>query len=288
MKEVNLEMRHQNLLHPLLKNIQISLSEYCFANLYFFRNTHKYKIIDRDGNLFLSGISYDKKRYLMPLQDLNESEEYREQLMTLAAEEAFDMIFPVPETWLPYFEEKEFHIDMLEQDSDYIYTSEKMQTYSGRKLHKKRNLLKQFVQNYETDVQSLSESNIHEPLELLDLWQALSTQEMGDSDYYQCRDALIHRENFNLEGAIFYADGNAVGFMIGEAVSDSVFAIHFAKGDVAAKGIYQFMFNRFAEEFCKDYEFINLEQDLGIEGLRKTKRSYLPDHMAHKYRIHLK
>ncbi|OQY32698.1 MAG: hypothetical protein B6241_10220 [Spirochaetaceae bacterium 4572_59] len=288
MKEVKLEMQHQALLFPLLKNIQIPLSEYCFANLYFFRNTHQYRVINRNEDLFLSGISYDKKRYLMPLQDLNESEEYRDELMNLGKESGYDMLFPIPEVWLAYFEENGFEIDHLEQDSDYLYTSEKMRSYSGRKLHKKRNLLKQFVENYDSDLQALTELNIHDPLELLDLWQTASTQEMCNSDYYQCRDALIHRDSFNLQGAVFYADGNAVGFMIGEAISDNVFAIHFAKGDTSAKGIYQFMFNRFTEKFCTAYEFINLEQDLGIEGLRKTKRSYLPDHMAHKYRIHLK
>jgi uncharacterized protein len=286
MEEANLDMQHQPLLAPLMKSIQVPLSEYCFANLYFFRNTHQYKVFSNGRDYFLSGISYDKKRYLMPLKDLNSSEEYREKLLDLANRNNYDMIFPIPESWLSHFEGK-FTIDFLEQDSDYLYTSEKMQNYPGRKLHKKRNLLKQFLEKYEPDIQPLTEENVQEPLELLDIWQEASPQEMGDSDYYQCRDALIHRDSFNLKGAVFYADGKPVGFMIGEAVSDEVFTIHFAKGDVSAKGIYQFMFNGFSKEFCTDFQYINLEQDMGMEGLRRTKRSYQPDMMAHKYRIHL-
>lgn len=287
MEEAKLDMTHQPLLVPMMRSIRTPLSEYCFANLYFFRNTHDYRVLFDGEDRFLSGISYDKKRYLMPLKDLNDFPAYREKLLKLGEEGEYDMIFPVPEAWLPHFEGR-FEVDHLEQDSDYLYRSEKMREYPGRKLHKKRNLLKQFVQLYESDIRLLDESNVHEPLELLDLWQEASHQEMGDSDYFQCRDALIHRDSFNLKGAVFYADGKAVGFMIGEEVSDEVFTIHFAKGDVAAKGIYQFMFNRFSREFCGDYGFINLEQDLGMEGLRKTKRSYQPDQMAHKYRIHLK
>ena len=287
MEETDLDMQHQKLLVPLLTSIEIPLSEYCFANLYFFRNTHRYKILSGEGEIFLSGITYDKKRYLMPLKDLKDNSEYREKLLALGRDNNYDMIFPVPESWLSSFGEG-YAVDHLEQDSDYIYSNEKMKTYSGRKLHKKRNLLKQFVEKFEADVRPLDASNIHEPLDLLDLWQASSPQEMGDSDYYQCRDALVHRDSFNLKGAVFYADGTAVGFMIGEEVSPEVFTIHFAKGDVSARGVYQFMFNSFSKEFCPDYSFLNLEQDLGIEGLRKTKRSYLPDHMAHKYRIHLK
>ncbi len=288
MEESRLGMQHQPLLVPLLKYIHIPLSEYCFANLYFFRETHSYNVLEVDREYFLSGISYDKKRYLMPLKDLKKNPEYKESLLKLGKEGGYDLIFPIPETWLPEFEGLELKTDYLEQDSDYLYRTEKMQTYSGRKLHKKRNLLKQFKELNNAETQIMDASNIHEPLELLDLWQASSTQEMGDSDYYQCRDALIHRDSFNLKGAVFYADKTAVGFMIGEAVSDSVFTIHFAKGNVSAKGIYQYMFNQYSLDFCRDYEFINLEQDLGIEGLRKTKRSYVPDHMAYKYRIHLK
>ena len=286
--EKTLDMDDQPILVPLLRSIEIPLSEYCFANLYFFRNTHQYRIILDGNDTFLSGVSYDKKRYLMPLKDLQKNPEYLKKLIQMGKNDGYDMIFPIPEPWVPLFEGHNTVSDFLEQDSDYLYASEKMQNYPGRKLHKKRNLLKQFKQNYEAQLKPLSEENVHEPLELLDIWQAASTQEMCDSDYYQCRDALIHRDSFNLKGAVFYADGNPVGFMIGEAVSPDVFTIHFAKGDVSAKGVYQYMFNSFAVEYCRDYSMINLEQDLGIEGLRRTKRSYLPDQMAHKYRIHLK
>ncbi len=287
-QEQILDMEHQSLLAPLMKNIELPLSEYCFANLYFFRKTHQYRIVANGDDRYLSGISYDKKRYLMPLVDLQKNRDYLNSMIIFGKKEGYDMIFPIPESWVSLFDEFSVTSDFLEQDSDYLYTSEKMRAYPGRKLHKKRNLLKQFTQNYRAELKPLNEENVHEPLELLDLWQAASTQEMCDSDYYQCRDALNHREWFSLQGAVFYADGEAVGFMIGEAVSPEVFTIHFAKGNVSAKGVYQYMFNSFAEEFCKDYKYINLEQDMGMEGLRRTKRSYLPDMMAHKYRIHLK
>ncbi|QEN09215.1 DUF2156 domain-containing protein [Oceanispirochaeta crateris] len=155
-------------------------------------------------------------------------------------------------------------------------------------MHKKRNLLKQYQNLYQPHVEELSDDNTKGPLALLESWQEVSTQEMGDSDYFQCREALEKRTQFNLKGAVFYADCEPAGFMIGEAVSPDVFAIHFAKGDVKYKGIYQFMFNRYAEHFCRGFKEINLEQDMGIEGLRKTKRSYLPDRMGLKNRVYFK
>ncbi len=288
MEREKLEYEHRELLVPLLREIKIPLSEYCFANLYFFRETHEYELLKSGNHTFLSGVSYDKLRYLMPLVDLRHSREYTEELIRIGKEEDYDMIFPVPEEWLPTLKEWNLYTDFQEQDSDYLYTTEKMQHYPGRKLHKKRNLLKQYQNLYVPHVEELCDDNIHEPLGLLDSWQENSEQEMGDSDYFQCREALEKRKQFCLKGAVFYADNKPSGFMLGEAVSPDVFTIHFAKGDIQYKGIYQFMFNRFAEHYCRGFQEINLEQDLGMEGLRKTKRSYLPDRMAVKHRIHFK
>ncbi len=288
MERVTLNYDHRELLAPFLQKIQVPLSEYCFANLFFFRSTHDYEILKENNYYFLSGISYDNQKYLMPLQDLRESEEYTSELIRIGREMDYDMIFPVPDEWMPSLEKWDLYHDHLEQDSDYLYTVDKMQHYPGRKLHKKRNLLKQYETLYQPHVELLTDDNIQGPLSLLDKWQELSEQEMGDSDYFQCREALIKREQFNLKGAVFYADCEPSGFMIGEAVSKDVFTIHFAKGDVKYKGIYQFMFNRFAEHFCRGYEEINLEQDMGMEGLRKTKRSYLPDRMGIKNRVYFK
>lgn len=288
MEREKLEYKHRELLAPMMKNIKIPLSEYCFANLYFFRKTHEYEVLKSGDFYYLSGVSYDKLRYLMPLTDLRNSRDYTEELIRIGKEDDYDMIFPIPDEWLPALEGWNLYCDHLDQDSDYLYTTEKMQHYPGRKLHKKRNLLKQYQNLYSPHVEELRDDNTHQTLDLLDSWQESSVQEMGDSDYFQCREALKKREQFCLKGAIFYADCTPSGFMLGEEISPDVFTIHFAKGDVNYKGIYQFMFNRFAEYFCRGFKEINLEQDLGIEGLRKTKRSYVPDRMALKHRIHLK
>jgi len=96
------------------------------------------------------------------------------------------------------------------------------------------------------------------------------------------------QSELGLTGAMAFADGKPAGFLLGEPLNDDTFTIHFAKADIRYKGIYQFLFSRFACDFCPDYEYMNLEQDLGNEGLRKTKVSYRPDLMAHKYRASLK
>ena len=78
------------------------------------------------------------------------------------------------------------------------------------------------------------------------------------------------------------------GFILGEGLGDSIFALHFAKGLTKFKGIYQFMYNHFAGIMSDRYELLNFEQDLGNPELRHAKSSYRPDRMIHKYRVSLK
>lgn len=108
------------------------------------------------------------------------------------------------------------------------------------------------------------------------------------NDYGPCKEAIEELEAFHLRGYVFYADGKAAGFLLGEQLNETTFTIHFAKADIAYKGIYAYMFSQFCELIQDEYTYINMEQDLGKDGLRQTKRSYRPDLMANKYRILLK
>ena len=92
-------------------------------------------------------------------------------------------------------------------------------------------------------------------------------------------------EELILCGGIYYADGEPAGFIIGEDISESMFTLHLAKGKRKFKGLYQYMFNNFANVMPVKYCLLNLEQDMGIESLRQAKASYYPDKLLKKYRV---
>ena len=283
--EEKLSLDHRETFAKKLKQIPTALSEYCFPNLFLFRDKHEYKILTANGLSFLSGLSYNKERYLMPLEDLeNCPDEYLETLITLL--DQYDCIFPIPEKWLHHFPEDKFKWEFILDDSEYIYNREKLAEYPGRKLSKKRNLVKQFLRDNEPEIREINSDSRPHIIELLELWQTRTVQEMGSSDYNACIEALKHFEHLNLSGALFLTNGEPCGFIMGEKAGESSYIIHFAKGDTDKKGIYQFMFQAYVREFCKDAKIINLEQDMGMEGLRKTKHSYQPDLMLHKFRIY--
>jgi len=88
-------------------------------------------------------------------------------------------------------------------------------------------------------------------------------------------------------GGIYYVEGEPAGFIIGEEINDTTFALHFAKGRRKFKGIYQYMYNQFANILPKKYTHVNFEQDMGNLALKIAKASYHPERMVRKYRVRL-
>lgn len=288
MKRAELTFEHLSDVVERLDAIGMHLSEFSFPNLYLFRKTHSYELIMTDHGYFISGTSYDRKKYLMPLTNPETAEEgCFEELKNLLSGGEWDFVFPVPEEWLDCFDEEEFNREYNPDDSDYLFFTEKFKTYPGKKMHKKKNLLNQFLNKYDSILVPLTEEVIDDARVILEIWQNTTPQEIAASDYHQCLEALEMTRQLGLTGAMAFADGQPAGFLLGEPLNDDTFTIHFAKADISFKGIYQFLFSRFANDFCPNYEYMNLEQDMGNEGLRKTKVSYRPDLMAHKYRVSL-
>lgn len=281
-------LKDKELLQPQFLNIGEALSEYCFSNIYLFRKKHEYQLVQDGKCLFIKGKSYDGKSYLMPGCDLSDHcDLYLDKIKEVLTR--VDMIFPIPQKWLKYFPEDEFRFEVLEDDMDYLFTREKLRDYPGRKLHKKRNLVKQFRTLYDREVISLDSPEARDQAKLiLDHWQKSAGLSPEEADYLPCCEALELFDELDLEGFLFMADGKPAGFTLGECVNRRVYGLHFAKANKEVKGIYQYMFSKTAELINPQFTLLNLEQDLGSQPLRAAKSSYQPDLMAKKVRVFLK
>lgn len=283
MRTEKLGIEHKELLFTRLKETGAPLSEYTFANLFLFRANHDYEVI-LDKEIFIRGKSYDGHTYLMPTSDVRTIDiSYLKGLMP-----GVEFLFPIPEEWLTAFDPNQFNVSYSEGDADYVYTVEKMSTYKGRSLHKKRNLLKQFLREFTPDARPLTNNEMDDARFILNDWLTTSRSSPGETDYGPCREALDRYEELVLCGGIYYANGEPVGFMLGEELNSETFVLHFAKARAMFKGAYQYMFNNFAGILPAKYKYLNLEQDLEKENLRIFKSSYAPDALLKKARVGLK
>ena len=90
-------------------------------------------------------------------------------------------------------------------------------------------------------------------------------------------------KELNLIGGLLRVGDEIVAFTIGEAVNDDTFVVHIEKAYADIEGAYTMINQQFVQRNCNDVEYVNREEDLGLEGLRKAKKSYYPAMRGVKY-----
>lgn len=169
---------------------------------------------------------------------------------------------------------------------DYVYTSESLINLSGKKLHSKKNHLNTFRNTYNYQYRRMTENDFDK---CLDLGKRLMLQKNAEDtlDYkmeLKSMEVIFeHFKELELCGGLITVDGKIAAFSVGEKLNDKCALIQIEKADTQYKGIYVAINNEFVKNEWSNFEFINREEDMGIEGLRKAKLSYRPHHMVKKY-----
>ena len=78
-------------------------------------------------------------------------------------------------------------------------------------------------------------------------------------------------------------DNEVVALSIGEQLNDDTAVIHIEKAHASIRGAYPMINQQFVENEWQSMTYVNREEDMGLEGLRKAKESYQPVKMISKY-----
>ena len=278
------DLRHRSCLTDRFHQMNLQISDYTFANVYLFRKISNYEFLTTDCGLFVSGQNRQGQRYIMPLNDLRGCD--MQKFNDLLDRQKF--FFPISEKWLSFFPANKFVISCDDSESDYIYLTEKMASFKGRQYTRHRNHLNQFFSLYMPKGKLISTNNSSDAMSVLQEWQDDSGLASDKTDFEQCHEALQKIPDLALWGTIYYIDDRPAGFIIGEALNNDTFCLHFAKASKKYHGIYEFMFNDAANRLQSQYKYLNLEEDMGNKNLRRTKDSYGPELLLKKYRISIK
>jgi hypothetical protein len=174
---------------------------------------------------------------------------------------------------------------------DYIYSVKDLSELKGNRFHKKKNLLNQFVKKYDYSFMPFTPELIEKAKAMQDSW--CTWRDCESSDVLSAENNAISRIFYNWEqlsgimGGAITVDDEMVAYTVAEALTDETVVIHFEKGDTQYKGVYQAINQMFLENTAGEFSFVNREQDLNDEGLRKSKLSYLPVKFVKKYRLTL-
>jgi len=277
-------------LHPRLSLTPDGVSEFTFSGLFLFRNKYNYCISryispnGKEEGFIISGEQNGKTFFMTPcvspdfktLESLFETHDYWKNI-------SVSVLAPVRE-------ELEKHGIIFYEDRDnfdYLYNRSDLAELAGKKYHKKKNHVNNFLHLYPNHRQEpLTNISIQKAVEVLDRWQLDSIRRNGDEgDYKASKEALELFDSLELKGSIFYIDEQPAAFCLGESLArGKMFVTHFEKAADEYKGIYQYVNQAFAASLPKFFTLINREQDLGNEGMRQAKMTYRPCGFVQKYK----
>lgn len=176
--------------------------------------------------------------------------------------------------------------------TDYIYLREKLATFAGKKLQSKRNFANRFISAHpDWEVLPLSRDLIPECIRLDEQWARQKTAEAsaGRYTYDAERQSLLTAfnlwEHLGTHGIALRTEGRIVAFSYGAQVNADTFDVSMEKADTNFEGAFQMICREMARSLPESFTFINREEDLGIEGLRRSKLSYCPHLMLKKYTV---
>ncbi|MCP3893819.1 MAG: DUF2156 domain-containing protein [Bacteroides sp.] len=173
--------------------------------------------------------------------------------------------------------------------ADYIYLHTDLATLKGKKFQSKRNHINKFRNTYpDYEYAAITPDRIQECLELEAEWCKVNNcdkQEGTGNERRALIYALHHFEALGLSGGILRANGKIVAFTFGMPINNDTFGVHVEKADTTIDGAYAMINYEFANHIPEQYTYINREEDLGIEGLRKAKLSYQPEIILEKYMV---
>lgn len=182
-----------------------------------------------------------------------------------------------------------FHNDR--NSYDYVYDIHDLADLKGRKYQKKRNHLNRFRQeNPYFEFAVITQDNLPEVEALVQRWYKLRQQADPHGDFHMeqaaMKKALKNMDKLGLEGLLLSTEKGPVAMTLGSFLSEDTFDVHFEKALDTADGAYPAINHGFANYLREKYpqlQFLNREDDMGLEGLRKAKLSYEPHHMVEKY-----
>lgn len=286
-KEVTLQDREW--MNQCFKEADLKGCEYCFAGCFIWRNAYNTKVAFVDGFCCMISGKESAPIYTFPagkgdlkavIQTLWEDAKSRNVTFTIRALTEEQAKF-INETF-----DDAFEITTNRGESDYIYTVEKLSNLSGKKLHGKRNHIARFKDNPNWSYEPITSENIEDCLIMNEKWRQKynSGEEDGlDKELRAVKEAFEHFSELKLQGGLIRREGEVVAYSIGEPLSSDTFVVHIEKAFADIQGAYPIMNQQFVLNNCQDFTYVNREEDMGDEGLRKAKLSYYPDILLDKF-----
>ncbi|SFK87756.1 DUF2156 domain-containing protein [Proteiniphilum acetatigenes] len=293
----SLELKDKNIINSYLRQQNYRASDLCFTNLYCW------------GRKFDTQFAITPDWLFIRFKDNNGRNSYLKPVGAGNLKEAIDLIQKNHSSFSSPFQMRGLTKEMIKEIedampgrfdyqlnrsvSDYIYTTEKLIHLKGKKLQSKRNHINRFKRENDWKYHSLTgnRSLVEECKNMLDKWMEMNKEEKDPSLVYDDHATTLMLDNFeyfNLKGGLICVDNEIAAFTIGEPLTEDTFVVHVEKAFTSIHGAYTIINQQFIENEASEFSYVNREEDMGMENLRRAKESYHPDILLEKYNARFK
>ena len=267
-------------------------SEYTFTNMFIWRNLYKFEVCLMNESVCVRGVDRNNEVFYMVVA--RDADRYVDTVARLAGACGKDgagiKLARVEERYIETLKRTfPSMVPELDRDNgDYVYLTSDLIALKGRKYDGKRNHIKRFKERYAAayvDITDTCQGLTGDCIDLTERWYRGKNDLSLGPDVAATREALLHLGELGLKGSAIVIDGGVRAFSIAERLNPDTAVIHIEKYEPAYEGIPQAINQYLCEHVCGSYKYINREQDLGKEGLRRSKLSYNPAFMIDKYTV---
>lgn len=175
-------------------------------------------------------------------------------------------------------------------DCDYIYLRENLAGLLGSRYQKKRNHISRFNRIYDTNWEFKLYPQNDIAQDILTVSQKWFLEKEGELkevlqlEYQSILNALDNTQLLGLTGGVLYINGEPAAMTLAAPISSDVLDVIYEKAveEYEKNGAYAIINQQFAKT-CEGFLYLNREEDMGVEGLRKAKLSYKPDMILDKF-----
>lgn len=175
-------------------------------------------------------------------------------------------------------------IEPLRDSYDYIYLRDELELMKGKKLKAKRNHINKFLSEHpDFEYRDLTPIQFDECRRLEQIWREEIKHDNPwygntiESEHQMIETVFDNWNNLDVFGGTIYIEGKMIAFSFGSAVTNDTFDICVEKAERSFDGAYNIINQQMVAHLPRQFRYINREEDMGLEGLRKSKTSYHPD-----------
>lgn len=291
MKPINIDS--VDCLVPFFEKVGYEACEYSFTTMYMWQQSYGFRYLCKDEFALIFG-EYEGHIFMInPLCEMKYLDQAFEYGEAIFSQLDMPLRFRAVTQEIKEYLERRYANTMEYINSrdawDYFYEGEKMRTLSGRKLHSKKNHLNAFLKEYggRFEYKLLTPSEFHQCIDIEERWAQTRERDENIISERLALPKIFANYKFlpDLRVGGIYVDGRLEAFTIGDYLNPDTALIHVEKANPEIRGLYVAMSVLFLRNEFPEVLFVNREEDLGLEGLRKAKLSYKPLKMVEKYYV---